>query len=189
MTPQKTQKMHNICTTSAERLWRWSKIVQIVASELKDPICHSNECQIGSFSSEATKCYANILCLLHGTCFIIRYEIKFYVILLCATYINQKCGIHTLLHFYTAVQSHNVASAYFTSMQILHFGFAEQNRYIWTCSKALNQMLKKLVIWSPCMVISQPPMSKCTCRRVGAYTTLLIPCYIWKKVKIGGISK
>ena len=28
---------------------------QNVASELKDPICHSNECQIGSFSSEATK--------------------------------------------------------------------------------------------------------------------------------------
>ena len=26
----------------------------IVASELNDPICHSNECQIGSFSSEAT---------------------------------------------------------------------------------------------------------------------------------------
>ena len=26
----------------------------IVASALKDPICHSNECQIGSFSSEAT---------------------------------------------------------------------------------------------------------------------------------------
>ena len=26
----------------------------IVASDLKDPICHSNECQIGSFSSEAT---------------------------------------------------------------------------------------------------------------------------------------
>ena len=30
---------------------------QIVASELKDPICHSNECQIGSFSSEATRCW------------------------------------------------------------------------------------------------------------------------------------
>ena len=28
----------------------------IVASELKDPICHSDECQIGSFSSEATVC-------------------------------------------------------------------------------------------------------------------------------------
>ena len=28
---------------------------EIVASELKDPICHSDECQIGSFSSEATK--------------------------------------------------------------------------------------------------------------------------------------
>ena len=27
---------------------------KIVASELKDPICHSDECQIGSFSSEAT---------------------------------------------------------------------------------------------------------------------------------------
>ena len=26
----------------------------VVASELKDPICHSDECQIGSFSSEAT---------------------------------------------------------------------------------------------------------------------------------------
>ena len=30
----------------------------IVASELKDPICHSNECQIGSFSSEATIYYS-----------------------------------------------------------------------------------------------------------------------------------
>ena len=30
-------------------------ILQIVASELKDPIFHSNECHIGSFSSEATK--------------------------------------------------------------------------------------------------------------------------------------
>ena len=29
-------------------------IVYTVASELKDPICHSYECQIGSFSSEAT---------------------------------------------------------------------------------------------------------------------------------------
>ena len=28
--------------------------VHLVASEQKDPICHSNECQIGSFSSEAT---------------------------------------------------------------------------------------------------------------------------------------
>ena len=27
-----------------------------VASELKDPICHSDECQIRSFSSEATIC-------------------------------------------------------------------------------------------------------------------------------------
>ena len=30
--------------------------VLLVASELKDPICHSDECQIGSFSSEATYC-------------------------------------------------------------------------------------------------------------------------------------
>ena len=34
--------------------------IHVVASELKDPICHSNECQIGSFSSEATM-YAFIL--------------------------------------------------------------------------------------------------------------------------------
>ena len=32
-------------------------MVYIVATELKDPICHSDECQIGSFSSEATICY------------------------------------------------------------------------------------------------------------------------------------
>ena len=30
---------------------------EFVASELKDPICHSDECQIGSFSSEATNCW------------------------------------------------------------------------------------------------------------------------------------
>ena len=29
-------------------------MTNIVASELEDPICHSDECQIGSFSSEAT---------------------------------------------------------------------------------------------------------------------------------------
>ena len=33
---------------------------QIVASELKDPIWHSSEWQIGSFSSEATKCISDI---------------------------------------------------------------------------------------------------------------------------------
>ena len=33
-------------------------VVHIVASELKDPICHSDECQMGSFSSEATICSA-----------------------------------------------------------------------------------------------------------------------------------
>ena len=31
-------------------------ILHLVASELNDPICHSGECQIGSFSSEATIC-------------------------------------------------------------------------------------------------------------------------------------
>ena len=36
----------------------------IVASELKDPICHSDECQIGSFSSEATLCEQSTL--FHG---------------------------------------------------------------------------------------------------------------------------
>ena len=38
-------RMH--CSTVKE-------VIYIVASELKDPICHSDECQIGSFSSEAT---------------------------------------------------------------------------------------------------------------------------------------
>ena len=31
-------------------------VVYPVASKLNDPICHSDECQIGSFSSEATRC-------------------------------------------------------------------------------------------------------------------------------------
>ena len=44
-----------------------SPIIYIVASELKDPICHSNECQIGSFSSEATtsKCDYLITTVVH----------------------------------------------------------------------------------------------------------------------------
>ena len=34
---------------------------EIVASELKNPICHSDECQIGSFSSEATRCKGDLM--------------------------------------------------------------------------------------------------------------------------------
>ena len=34
--------------------WVLATVEHIVASKLKDPICHSNECQIGSFISEAT---------------------------------------------------------------------------------------------------------------------------------------
>ena len=36
--------------------------IHVVASELKDPICHSNECQIGSFSSEAAMCFFIVRC-------------------------------------------------------------------------------------------------------------------------------
>ena len=42
----------------------------IVASELKDPICHSNECQIGSLSSVATillQHYDSVISLLSDT--------------------------------------------------------------------------------------------------------------------------
>ena len=38
----------------------WSLGLHIVASELKDPIWHSLEWQIGSFSSEATICNVDI---------------------------------------------------------------------------------------------------------------------------------
>ena len=34
-----------------------------VASELNDPICHSNECQIGSFSSAATIYWRHEVCV------------------------------------------------------------------------------------------------------------------------------
>ena len=50
---------HNIIIMSNLTFYsvsKWMLILHIVASELKDPICHSNECQIGSFSSEATIC-------------------------------------------------------------------------------------------------------------------------------------
>ena len=41
--------------------------VHVVASELKDPTCHSDECQIGSFSSEATMCVRHgDMCVSHG---------------------------------------------------------------------------------------------------------------------------
>ena len=42
----------------------------IVASELNDPICHSNECQIGSFSSEATIC----VCVYEGNKLVVAYH-------------------------------------------------------------------------------------------------------------------
>ena len=35
--------------------------IHIVASKLNDPICHSDECQIGSFSSEATIYYCTTI--------------------------------------------------------------------------------------------------------------------------------
>ena len=41
-------------------------VYNFVASELKDPICHSNECQIGSFSSEATICIHAEWCILYS---------------------------------------------------------------------------------------------------------------------------
>ena len=46
---------HTLSTQSS-----YAKLMYLVASELNDPICHSNECQIGSFSSEATICWMNI---------------------------------------------------------------------------------------------------------------------------------
>ena len=64
--------LYNSCTMLGQRRRRWTDFctnaiqmfcvcwvygfteIYIVASELKDPICHSYECQIGSFSSEAT---------------------------------------------------------------------------------------------------------------------------------------
>ena len=43
-------------SSTAKNVKEWQDLllaIQIDASELNDPICHSNECQIGSFSSEA----------------------------------------------------------------------------------------------------------------------------------------
>ena len=54
-----------VCWSSQNNyLWMLMHVYrgQIVASELKDPICHSDECQIGSFSSEATRCCYGLWC-------------------------------------------------------------------------------------------------------------------------------
>ena len=48
--------MNNIFSNNTPATFCLAVIAYIVASSLKDPICHSNECQIGSFSSEATIC-------------------------------------------------------------------------------------------------------------------------------------
>ena len=47
---QKTRSSYRILSAKSS----FCLFIHIVALELKDPICHSNECQIGSFSSEAT---------------------------------------------------------------------------------------------------------------------------------------
>ena len=51
-----TLLMHNRVSSvkSYENYFKVKTKRHIVASELNDPICHSDECQIGSFSSEAT---------------------------------------------------------------------------------------------------------------------------------------
>ena len=55
-----------VCTSSGwvinVNVSRYQRRLYIVASELKDSICHSNECQIGSFSSEAT-IYIRVPCI------------------------------------------------------------------------------------------------------------------------------
>ena len=63
------------CIVSSEIITEISAkhVFNIVASELKDPICHSNECQIGSFSSEATICFISRHmrvsgCMFRGDC-------------------------------------------------------------------------------------------------------------------------
>ena len=62
-------------------IWLARKIIHIVASELKDPICHSDECQIGSFSSEATIWYVRYLGIYswlinEGICQSVKWQIQ-----------------------------------------------------------------------------------------------------------------
>ena len=52
-------RRNNYCIAALLHSSKWLNVIHrsckyVVASELKDPICHSDECQIGSFSSEAT---------------------------------------------------------------------------------------------------------------------------------------
>ena len=63
------------CPGEREYSTRWWP--KFVASELKDPICHSDECQIGSFSSEATKCWSAITMITTPKYLCINYEYFF----------------------------------------------------------------------------------------------------------------
>ena len=65
----------------------------VVASELKDPICHSNECQIGSFSSEATMCNITFQVFRLSTC----------------TFVFNKCSEKKIFTIIVVVKSFRLA--------------------------------------------------------------------------------
>ena len=81
---------------------------QIVASELNDPICHSNECQIGSFSSVATRL---------ATLWYFFTPIERWVF---------SIPIERQTRSNSTMRSETAATAYLKSKQFLLFSFARQ---------------------------------------------------------------
>ena len=62
--------------------------IYLVASELKDPICRSDECQIGSFSSEATICWLEQWNLLTSATMILFTIIGYFRIIYSASLVS-----------------------------------------------------------------------------------------------------
>ena len=82
-------------------------VKQIFASELKDPICHSDECQIGSFSSEATKC----------TSLKIHYSIIYHITLNSAPNSN-KLGLYLDAPWKVSTRFNQIAGTSLVEMDI-----------------------------------------------------------------------
>ena len=121
----------------------------LVASELKDPICHSNECQIGSFSSEPTILYRDLRSLDCERCLQLPRGgvILIFMLLACSPYgiLRSEC------------------TSLYTSVYILvHLSF----RMSWRAPMALSYRLG-LVTWGYQFRI---PFGTDICHRGCAYT-------------------
>ena len=97
--------------------------IYIVASELKDPICHSNECQIGSFSSYSEKSTQSTN--ISASLCITRYTLLIYRLVLACILSHFLLNLFNVTFYFSLVlMTHNVRhrveiKCYFCTMNAL----------------------------------------------------------------------